>query len=213
MKNSNKSIEKPRPFMIGVRVDDEQKALITQAAEREGLQISSFIIMLLVRNHVLPEKSLKIVKRRPVVLFNALHGLLGVVNKTGGNCKQLAVAFPNMEGLHQAHAEVIAAAAAITDALHGKKISEGINLYRLEDEMTKTGHDFNQIVKSVNVGRPNLIGLPGTLQAIAQSAATITIALNGTRPIEDKKYLFRSVRDEVCGRRKSAQDNSNIGHR
>ena len=176
--------KKIRSSMLVIRVSDEQKALVEQAAEREGLQVSSFIIMLLVRFHVLPDICLETVKRRPVAFFTALHGLLGVVNKIGGNCKQLADAFPDVAGLHHAHAEIIAAAAAITDALHGKRMAQDVNLYRLQDEMTNTGHVFNQIVKSVNSGRPNLARLPDSIQAIAQNAAAVTIALNGTRPMK-----------------------------
>jgi hypothetical protein len=65
--------------MLVVRVSEEQKALVVQAAEREGLQISSFIFRLLVRLHNLPESCLKRIKRRPMPFYNALHGLLGIV--------------------------------------------------------------------------------------------------------------------------------------
>jgi len=177
MTNDRISKDKPRASMIVVRVNDEQKALVVQAAEREGLQISSFIIMLLVRVRILPDSCLKRLKRRPVPFFNALHGLLGVVNKIGGNCKQLAVSFPDMDSLHQTHTQIVLAASAITDALQGKRVPEDVNLYRLQTDITQKGHDFNQIVKSVNAGKPNLAGLPVVLKAINDSADTITSAL------------------------------------
>lgn len=165
---------------LSIRINAEHKALVVQAAEREGLQLSSFIIMLLVRFHILPESCLKKIKRRPVPLFNALHGLLGVVNKIGGNCKQLAEAFPDQDGLCQTHARIIQAAAVLTDALHGKQIPEAVNLYRLQGDITQQGYIFNQIVKSVNFGKPNLTGLPAVLHAISRSAEAISVALNGS---------------------------------
>ena len=170
---------KPRNLIIGVRVNEEQKALVVQAAGREGLQVSSFIIMLLVRLRILPDTCLKKLKRRPVPYFNALHGLLGIVNKIGGNCKQLAAALPDMAELHVTHALIIAAASVITDAFQGKKIPEGVNLYRLQGDITQKGYAFNQIVKSVNAGQPSVAGLPAVLHAISGSAAAIAAALTG----------------------------------
>jgi hypothetical protein len=174
--------KKTSPFskcFLSIRVNAEQKALVVQAAEREGLQISSFIIMLLVRLRILPDRCLKKIKRCPVPHFNELHGLLGVVNKIGGNCKQLAVFYPDHAGLSRAHAQIIQAAAIITDALRGKKVPEGVNLYQLQGDLTREGYVFNQIVKSVNIGRPNLAGLQDALAAIGNGANAITAALSG----------------------------------
>jgi hypothetical protein len=204
--------EKRRQPMLVVRVSEEQKALVVQAAEREGLQISSLIIMLLVRFHILPENCLKRIKRRPVPFFNALHGLLGIVNKIGGNCKQLAVALPNMEGLIQTHGQIIGASAAITDALQGKKISETVNLYRLQGDITQQGHVFNQIVKSVNAGNASLKGLPAVLHSIARSAVTITAALNGNLIEADEALMemaMDEMRDAICNRPQSGRPDGN----
>lgn len=164
---------------LSVRVNAEQKALVVQAAEREGLQVSSFIIMLLVRFRILPDSCLRKIKRCPVPHFNALHGLLGVVNKVGGNCKQLASVFPDAKGLSQTHAHIIEAAAVVTDALHGQKVPDRVDLYRLQGDMIREGHVFNRIVKSVNVGRPNLAGLPAALFAIHKTADRIIKEMTG----------------------------------
>ena len=166
---------------LSIRMHDEDKALIVQAAEREGLQLSSFFIMLLVRLKILPESRMANIKRRPVMNYTALHGLLGAVNKIGGNCKQLAAAMPNMGGLEETHASLIRAAATITDSLKGKAIPASVNLYRLEGELTKVGYAFNQIVKSVNSGNPVLAGLPDTLAALRNKADAITVALSEMR--------------------------------
>jgi len=187
--------QKPPPSnsFLSVRVDAEQKALVEQAAEREGLQVSSFIIMLLVRLHILPDTSLQKMKRRPVPFYNALHGLLGVVNKIGGNCKQLAAALPNVVGLDMTHAAIMEAAVAITDALKGRAIPEEVNLYRLQSDITKVGHIFNQIVRSVNMGKPSLAGLQTILIAIRDAADTITIALsNAQDPMEKAMEEMRA---------------------
>jgi len=194
-------LEQPRSAMIVVRVNEAQKALVVQAAEREGLQLSSFIIMLLVRLHILPESSLKRIKRRPVPFFNALHGLLGVVNKIGGNCKQLAEACPASERrLHQTHTNLMEAAAALTDALRGKPLPEGLNLYRLQAELTRQGYAFNQLVKSVHAGEPQLAGLPAVLHGIGRSASAIIMGLNGQPAREDLRQTCALAAGEVAHR-------------
>lgn len=196
--------EQAKSSMIVVRVDHEQKGLVTQAAEREGLQVSSFLIMLLVRCGILPECAVKKLKRRPVPYYNALHGLLGVINKIGGNCKQLNAVLPNTKGLSLAHASVIQAAASVIEALKGYPIPEGINLYRLQGDITREGYVFNQIVKSVNSGRPNLGQLPTTLAAIRSAADVITVSLTGKRvrvTLEDIRHaaalMFKPVKDRI----------------
>jgi len=174
--------EKSRTLMIGVRVNAEQKASIEMAAEREGLQVSSFIITLLVSRKVLPDSCLRKLKRYPVPLYCALHGLLGVANSMGERCKQLTAALPNSEvcaELNQTHTHIIEATAAIADALRGKATPEGVNLYRLQTDIAKLGQKFNRLVKSVNIGKPDLSGLSATLAAIANAADTITAALTG----------------------------------
>lgn len=183
--------------MLVVRVSEEHKALVVEAAEREGLQISSFIIMLLVRFHILPESCLKRMKRRPVPFFNALHGLLGIVNKIGGNCKQLDAVMPAMDELRQTQEQIILTAAAITDALHGKKIPKGINLYRLQGDITQQGYVFNQIVKSINAGNPNITGLPAVLNSITRSAATISTTLNGVTDDDLSEMALQEMRDNM----------------
>jgi hypothetical protein len=62
-------------------------------------------------------------------LFNALHQLLGSVNKTGGNCKQLAVVYPDMDGLEKTQYSLLRASAFLTDAIQGATMPDGINLY------------------------------------------------------------------------------------
>jgi hypothetical protein len=186
MTHDRKSLTNRLTRRLSVRMTTEHYSLVEMAAEREGLQISSFVIMVLVRLHILPESCLMKIKRRPVPFFNALHGLLGVVNKIGGNCKQLAISFPNVEGLHQTHTKIIAAAAAITDALQGIAVPESVNLYRLQGDITQTGHVFNQIVKSVNTGNPNLSGLPYVLHAITRNAVAITATLNGEHVADEE---------------------------
>jgi hypothetical protein len=202
---------KSRSYMIGVRVDDEQKALVEQAAEREGLQVSSFIIMLLVRLHILPASSMDKIKRRPVPFYSALHELLGVVNKIGGNCKQLAAALPEMNGLHGTHSRLILAAAVITEKLQGYQMPEGVNLYRLHQGITAEGHRFNQIVKSVNSGQPNLAGLPACLAIIRQEADRITAALTGepqeiNSVLADTDIMEKAMEEMRVNMRKAAAE-------
>ena len=194
---------------LSIRMDADQKAMVVQAAEREGLQISSFIIMLLVRCRILPESCLKRIKRRPVPLFNALHGLLGIVNKIGGSCKQLAVVYPDMTTLRQTQAKIIQTAVLLTDALQGKKIPEDINLYRMQGDLTQRGYVLNQIAKSVNSGRPSLEGLPAVLRGINQSACAVIAALNGGS-MPKAKDLFRDAENEVCERRLTSADKAGL---
>ena len=200
---SEKNPQRAAKSFLSIRINAEHKVLVVQAAEREGLQLSSFIIMLLVRFHILPESCLKKIKRRPVPFFNALHGLLGVVNKIGGNCKQLADALPDHGGLHQAHAQIIQAAATLTDALQGKQLPETVNLYRLQGDITQQGYIFNQIVKSVNSGNPNLAGLPAVLHAIARSAEAITAALNGS-PVTGSEVSIGQAPEDMLARMRQA---------
>lgn len=164
---------------LSIRMKTAQKALIVEAAEREGLRVSSFIIMTFARLHILPNSCLKTLKHCPVPAFKELHGLLGVVNKISGNCQQLTYALSETPELHQAKVKLMLTAAALSDALRGNKVPEGINLHRFQAEMTEIGYAFNQIVKSVNAGKPQLEELPATLFAISKGAATITQALKG----------------------------------
>ena len=180
---------------LSIRMYDEDKALIVQAAEREGLQLSSFFIMVLVRLKILPESRMAKIKRRPVEGYNVLHGLLGVVNKIGGNRKQLA-ALPDANGLGEAHASLIRAAAAITDCLKGKPIPASVNIYRLQEKLTNSGYALNQIVKSINIGRPDFNSLPETLAAVRDSADSITAALTG-EPIEDSATIRQKAQADI----------------
>jgi hypothetical protein len=173
---------------VNFRTFKEYKDLILQAAMNEGLQLSSFMTMLLVRCKILPEAAIARIKRRPVPFFTALHGLLGVVNKIGGNCKQLAAALPEIDGLHGTYSRLILSAAVITEKLQGYEMPEGVNLYRLQHSITSEGHRFNQIVKSVNIGQPNLADLPASLAAIRREADKITAALTG-EPQETNSIL------------------------
>ncbi|MDD3289153.1 MAG: hypothetical protein PHX43_09190 [Alphaproteobacteria bacterium] len=186
---NKKPKRKSRSEMIGVRVDAEQKKLIDAAAEREGLQISSFIIMILVRVRILPDCCLKKLKRRPVPFFNELHGLLGTANLIGGNCKQLAVALPDVVGLRAARASINRAASAITDSLQGRAIPASVNLYKLDGALTDAGYNLNDIVRSVNMGKPELSELRATLAGIARAAEAITAALTG-RQIQNTDVAY-----------------------
>ncbi|MDR3423729.1 MAG: DUF1778 domain-containing protein [Alphaproteobacteria bacterium] len=200
--------EQSRSSMLTIRVDEEQKRLIEDAAEREGLQISSFILMLLVRVHILPESCLGKIKRRPVPFFNELHALIGTVNLVGGNCKQLALALPDTAGLRSTHASIMRAAEAVTDALQGKSIQVGVNLCKLDGELTHIGYAFNDIVRSVNMGKPQLSNLPAVLSAIARTADAITAAMTG-RPAQNAdmayvKDLANLAREDVRANMKNA---------
>ncbi|MDD2324407.1 MAG: hypothetical protein PHW63_00120 [Alphaproteobacteria bacterium] len=182
-------VKRARNSMIVVRVNAEQKALVVQAAEREGLQLSSFILMVLVRVRILPQSCLKALKRRPVACFTELHDLLGIVNKIGGNCKQLKSALPDVEGLAATHSQLIHAASVLTNALHGGRLPHGINLYHFQDELTKLGHGFNQAVKNVNMGRSDDRSLSSFLYAIERQAAKLSLALHEDKHIGDIIHL------------------------
>jgi hypothetical protein len=181
---------------LSVRLGLEGMALVRQAAEREGLQVASFIIMLLVRLHILPDSYMTAIKRRPVAHFNALHGLLGVVNKIGGNCKQLATALPDTEGIEKTQNSLLRASVFLTDALQGVLVPERVNLYRLQEAITKEGFRFNVIVKSVNSGRPDLTDIQATFAAIRHAADAITTALSGN-PVEDHDSLLEMALSEM----------------
>jgi hypothetical protein len=168
---------KSRSSMLVVRVDKDQKRLVEDAAQREGLQISSFFMMLLVRANILPSSCLRKIKRRPVPFFNVLHQLLGTINKIGGNCKQMDDALPHTTGLRSTHDFVNHAAEAVIDAIQGKAIPANVNLAKFEGELTDQGYAFNAIVRSVNMGKPQLAGLPAVLKNISQTANAITLAL------------------------------------
>jgi hypothetical protein len=170
---------KQHTSVIGFRVSDERREILEKAAERAGLRIGSYIIKLFIEWKIFPDKGRKNLKRRPVPSYKALHDMLGVVNKIGGNCKQLSVAMPDTNGLIQTQAYLIRAAAVLTYALHGKKIPDEVNLYELHEAITRDGYGFNQIVKSVNMRKPNLTGLPSTLAAIRASADAIIEAMSG----------------------------------
>ncbi len=189
MKNIFKQKPLPRPMKLSVRLAPEHYSLVEQAANREGLQLSSFITMLLVRVHILPESCLKQIKRRPIPLFRELHSLLGTLNLIGGNCKQLASALPDTAGLRTTHASLIRAADAVTDALQGKPVPVNTNVYRLEGQLTAIGYSFNDIVRSVNMGRPQLIDLPEVLSSLTRSADTITATITG-RPVGNPDMAY-----------------------
>ena len=174
---------------LSIRMKTAQKALIVQAAEREGLQLSSFILIVVVRVRILPQSCIKTLKRRPVACFTELHDLLGIVNKIGGNCKQLKAVLPDVEGLAAAHGQLVRAASALTDALHGGRLPHGINLYHFQDELTKLGHGFNQAVKNVNIGRADDRSLSSFLYAIERQAAKLSLALQEDKHIGDIIHL------------------------
>jgi hypothetical protein len=73
---------------------------------------------------------------------------------------------------------------------------EGINLYRLQENMTKIGIVFNRIVKSVNSGRPDLADLPATFTAICKAADAITASLTG-HPVADDDNLMDMAMSEM----------------
>ncbi len=190
--------------MIGVRVDAEQKQLIEQAADREGLQVSSFIIMLLVRLRILPDTCTKNLKRSPAPFFRDLHALSGTVNRIGGNFKQLSAALPNHTALRPAHASLLHASDAIADALHGKKIPKSTDLQKLDNNLTLIGFSLNDIARSVNAGKPELANLPAVLAAITKASNAIIIALTGNpaptitappsaRPAPDRYALLKEA--------------------
>jgi len=168
-----------RTARLSVRMTQEDYGLVDQAAENQGLEISSFIIMLLVRLHILPDSCLKRLKRRPVPLFTELHDLIGAVNKIAGNCKQLATAMPETPGLRSTQSSLQRAAASITDAMQGKAIPVGVNLYEMLADLTEAGYVFNEIVKSVNMGKPELSGLRSTLAEICKITTSIAVAFTG----------------------------------
>jgi hypothetical protein len=178
-RTNKKTAPKSAKKFISVRVDEEQKTLVKQAAESEGLQLSSFIIMLLVRFHVLPELCLKKIKRRPVPFFNELHALLGVVNNIGGNCKQLLAAMPELSGVRGTQGSLQGVSEAVTDALFGKSLPADVDLERHQESFRKIGAAFNDIVRSVNKGRPELEDLPEVLSAIRDSADALASVLTG----------------------------------
>jgi hypothetical protein len=188
---------KLRTSMIGVRVDWEQKEMVERAAEREGLQMSSFLIMLLVRCRILPESSLDKLKRKPMPFYNALHGLLGVVNNIGGNFKQLSNAMPDTVGLKAAHASIIRAASAITETMRGRPLPTVLNFYEFQGRLTGVGYELNEIVRSVNKGQPRLEGLPGVLGSICLIADEITAMLTG-QPVEITDPIYRADLAELA---------------
>jgi hypothetical protein len=174
----------------------EHYGLIEDAAEREGLEISSFIIMLLVRAHILPDSYLKKIRRRPIPFYNELHRLLGTINKIGGNCKQLAEALPHAAGLRSTHASINRAAEAVTDAIQGKPVTAQINLATFETKLTDQGYAFNDIVRSVNMGKPQLSGLRSVLASISATADAITVALTA-EPIAYDPDVQKTATDEI----------------
>jgi hypothetical protein len=103
---------------------------------------------------------------------------------------------PDSEGLHETHFQIVQAAATLIDALQGKHILKDINLYRLQSEIAPIGYVFNRIVKSVNMGKPDLTELPPTLDAITHSANTIIATLNGQPVLSDEELLERAM-DEM----------------
>ncbi|MGB9151583.1 MAG: hypothetical protein WCD70_00665 [Alphaproteobacteria bacterium] len=181
---------------ISIRINAYLKKLIEEAAEREGLQVASFIIMVLVRAHILPSSCMKIIKRRPVPFFTELHQLMGTINKVGGNCKQMADALPHTAGLRSTHACINRAAEAVTDALQGKPIPAKINLSKFEGELTDEGYAFNDIVRSVNMGKPQLSGLRTILASISDTTDAITMALT-SEPLAQDNDEPKLATDEI----------------
>jgi hypothetical protein len=177
-RRKTKYVEKTKK--LSVRLIPAYYELVKQAANNEGLQISSYIVMLLVRRHILPEICLKTIKRCPVQFFNELHELQGVINNIGGNCKQLLSAMPGVAGVKGALASLQGASDAVTDALFGKSIPAGVDLERYKAGLTTIGTAFNLIVRSVNMDRPELADLPEVLAAICGSTDDLASALRGT---------------------------------
>jgi len=195
----NDHLFQARTKKISVCLTPTQYNLVDEAANNEGLRLSSFMIMLLVRLHILPDSSLKKLKRRPVPFFNELHALLGAVNKIGGHCKQLAAVMPETKGLDEIHASLTRAAYAITDILRGKKIPAGVSLYRLQSDLTKAGQHFNDIVKSINTGNPDLSDLVPVLTHIHECAEAISAALTGQpiRQVDTHEAIMEKAMDEM----------------
>lgn len=182
MTNDKNHPQPVRTSRLSVRLADDEYALVEAAANREGLQIASFIIMLLVRVHILPEKCLRKIKRRPVPLFNELHALYGTLNLIGGNFKQLNAAMPELPNVRGTHTCLMRAADTVSDALQGKAVPQNAAPAKLDHKLTAIGYSFNDIVRSVNMGRPQLGDLPEVLAAIKQTAYLITSLISG-KPI------------------------------
>lgn len=179
MSNDKNQIQSARTSRLSVRLADDEYALVEAAANREGLQIASFIIMLLVRVHILPEKCLRKIKRRPVPLFNELHALYGTLNLIGGNFKQLNAAMPELPNVRETHTRLMRAADTVSDALQGKAVPPNAAPTKLDHKLTAIGYSFNDIVRSVNMGRPQLGNLPEVLAAIGQTADLIIAQISG----------------------------------
>ena len=139
---------------------------------------------------------MKKIKRRPVPFFTDMHKLLGTINKIGGNCKQLADALPHAAGLRSTHFCLNRAASTVTDAMHGKPMLGRVNLSKFEGELTDIGYAFNDIVRSVNMGKPQLSSLRAILARIADTADAITTALIG-EPIAQDSNIPKLAADEI----------------
>ena len=198
--------------MIGIRLSDDEKKLVEEVAERDGLEVSALVVMMFVRLGILPESSLRKVRHRPVEPYNALYWLLGTICKAQDNCKKLATALPDTEGLGRVYACFTGASKSVIRALRGRKIRKGVDLYHLQADLAKLDDRLNHIVKSIKTGRPDLTRLPDTLSKISHAADAITTALTGPSvqdsalsetgvktisPVDDSDDLLEKAMEEM----------------
>ena len=159
--------------LIGFRLDDADRMLVIKAAEREGLQLSSFFLFLLVRCGILPKSRLMKLKRLMVANYKPLHRLLMVVNNIAGLCKQLVGKVENDEGLEATQIALVRAAASITDCLKGKPVADIERIIRIKAFLTINGQALNQAVKAVHSGKNYITGLTEFLVVIRLTANSI----------------------------------------
>ena len=159
--------------LIGFRLDDADRMLVIKAAAREGLQLSSFFLFLLVRCGILPKSRLMKLKRLMVANYKPLHRLLMVVNNIAGLCSQLVGKVENDEGLEATQIALVRAAAAITDCLKGKPVADIERIIRIKAFLTINGQALNQAVKAVHSGKNYITGLTEFLVVIRLTANSI----------------------------------------
>lgn len=179
---ANNKGDKAAAAWVTFRTLPEYKAMIMKAAARYGLQLSSYMTMLLVRDEAIPNEAMEGIKRCPAKSFAGLYKLLTAINRIGINCKQLAAVMPDVDGLHKTHQRIMLTASIITDKLYGESVPESVRLDELLQGVDNIGKKFNAIVRSVNMKRPQLADLPETLIAIRASANFVITALNGELP-------------------------------
>jgi len=177
-----------RSEKITLRLSPTNKARVVEYATNQGLGVASCLVMLLVKVGALPASCIRKVKRAPVKLYVELHSLLGELNKIGGNCKQLGATYPDLHEINHIYDHIALACFVITEKLQGQPVPEGVNLYALQKRLVTEGRIFNQIVKSVNCGKPCLVGLEACLNALCLEADRITAAMTG-QPYENNPLL------------------------